>query len=127
MKRAGTIYGFLGISAFALALGFAQPLSAANQAENFQPGSVYLSNPSPCLGDTITLYATVMNTDYPTDGAGQIDIKAEMIGASAYPGCGTSTTTVLPNRWWVVYNSTTATTPAAPATDYNSIGQGGNG
>jgi len=127
MKRESLILRSLGLVAVLFALGLAAPLSAANQAENFKDGSVYVSNPSPCLGDTITLYATVLNTDYPTDGAGQVDIKAEMVGSSSYPGCGTSTTTVLANRWWVVYNTTTSTTPAAPATDYNSIGQGGNG
>ncbi len=102
-------------------------LAAANQAESFLAGSVYLSNPSPCLGQTVTLYATIANTDYPTDGAGQIDIKAAMIGSADYPGCATSTTTVLADRWWVIYSDTTSSIPATPATDYNGIGQGGNG
>jgi hypothetical protein len=116
--------------AMGLALVFglvAGSLAAANQAENFQAGSVYLSNPSPCLGQTITLYATILNTDYPTDGAGQIDIKAALVNSMDYSTCTTSTTTVLADRWWVIYSSTTSLTPATPSADYNAIGQGGNG
>jgi len=127
MQKPKNILSLISLGLLALFSFLPSRLSAANQAENFKDGSVYVSNPSPCLGQTITLFATVLNTDYPTDGAGQVDIKAEMVGSSSYPGCGTSTTTVLANRWWVVYNSTTGTTPATPATDYNSIGQGGNG
>jgi len=127
MKKLQNMLGCFIIGLAALSVLLPGRLSAAGQAVNFKPGSVYLSNPSPCLGQTITLYATILNTDYPTDGTGTFDIKAALATQTYYPGCMSQTTTVESGRWWEIYNSTSATTPAAPVTDYNSIGQGGNG
>ncbi len=125
MKLFQKILGHSFFCLLALVLLQARTLSAANQQETVS--NVYLSNPSPCAGQMVTVYMTLVNTDSPTDGAGTYSIKGALLDSSI-GACVTQTTSSnLPNRWWAIGSNTTATT-AAPLTNvYSDNGSGYQG
>ena len=85
----------------------------AGQPVTIVPGSMYLSNPAPCAGQTLTLYLTVANGDYPTDAPGQALVDAVLAATSTHPGCGIVSNVTQTDKFWVI---DAAGLPATPTT-----------